>query len=718
MSANLPLDGVQVLDFGQYLAGPLAAMILADHGAHVVRINPPGGPRWDTTLNAALFRGCREHLTLDLRVSRDRARVVEMIRKADILIENFRPGVTGDLGIGPEECIGRAPRLIYCSLPGFGSDDARAELAAWEGVVMAAAGAYRLPGSSLIPGLGGPVHESVFSPLPLGSVFAAIEGVMAIVAALIARERDGLGQRIEVPLSDALLEAAGLAALSLERNAPPSTDFGTGLYRCLDGRYIALFGIWFRHLKWFLEAADCQSWIDEGLVDYERLWSDPEASAELRRRLVELFSTRPASEWEELARSRGAVVGMMRSMTEWLAEPQATMSGAVANGGLAQLLDISSSPIARPAPRLASPRGGSPLAGTRVLDLTRVLAGPTACRLLAQLGADVIKVDGDRATSQASHREPAFHEQVNRGKRSICLDLHDRQDRARFEQLVASTDVVVENFTVGAAERMRIDETSLRVLRPDLVFAYINTYGTRGPWAAHRGFAEIANLTTGITERTIAGVEPPSGSYPAIDLPRWPFTDYAAGVVTAIGVLLGLYHRGRTGEAVRVDTSLAKVTTLAQLLYLNSDVPEPRGVGTKGWGVTQRLYSTNDGTVFIGAKRSQLGDLFSLFGIDNPADLERALATRTTDECRELCESIDVGIHRTVTVQELMAPGGVAATRGLRLEGWSDEFGAVVMPGPVARLYRTPMIAGELPRPFGTDRVSAMGGQWVDAESS
>jgi crotonobetainyl-CoA:carnitine CoA-transferase CaiB-like acyl-CoA transferase len=229
MSASLPLDGVKVLDFGQYLAGPLAAMILADHGADVIRINPPGGPRWDTTLNATLFRGRRDHLTLDLRLSRDRARVLDVISEADILIENFRPGVTSDLGIGPEQCIGRVPRLIYCSLPGFGSDDPRADQAAWEGVVMAAAGAYRLPGSSMIPGLGGPVPESVFSALPLGSVFAAIEGVMAVVAALIARERDGLGQRVEVPMSDALFEAAGLAALSLERNIPPSTDFGTGL---------------------------------------------------------------------------------------------------------------------------------------------------------------------------------------------------------------------------------------------------------------------------------------------------------------------------------------------------------------------------------------------------------------------------------------------------------------------------------------------------------
>src|SRR5690606_28531354 len=132
---------VRVVDFGQYIAGPMAAMLLGDFGADVIRIDAPTGPRFDTPANATFNRNKRS-IALDLKDRRDREIAVRLVERADVVIENFRPGVMDRLGLGARAMTARNPRLIYVSLPGFGSDDPRAGMRAWEGVLGAATGCY------------------------------------------------------------------------------------------------------------------------------------------------------------------------------------------------------------------------------------------------------------------------------------------------------------------------------------------------------------------------------------------------------------------------------------------------------------------------------------------------------------------------------------------------------------------------------------------------
>ena len=138
------LDGVRVIDFGQYIAGPLTAMLLADQGADVIRVDPPGGPLWDTPANATWNRG-KHSITLHLKQPDDLAVATRLIASADVMIENFRPGVMERLGLGWQTASSSNPRLIYCSLPGFASDDPRAQVRAFEGVIGAATATYRSP---------------------------------------------------------------------------------------------------------------------------------------------------------------------------------------------------------------------------------------------------------------------------------------------------------------------------------------------------------------------------------------------------------------------------------------------------------------------------------------------------------------------------------------------------------------------------------------------
>lgn len=109
---NGPLAGIRVIDFGQYIAGPAVGMILADQGAEVVRVDPPGGPRWHTPANAILNRG-KQSIVLDLKHGEDNEIAQRLIATADVVVENFRPGVMARLGLGAEDMTGRYPGLVY-----------------------------------------------------------------------------------------------------------------------------------------------------------------------------------------------------------------------------------------------------------------------------------------------------------------------------------------------------------------------------------------------------------------------------------------------------------------------------------------------------------------------------------------------------------------------------------------------------------------------------
>ncbi len=730
-----PLAGVRVVDFGQYLAGPLLGMLLADQGADVVRVDPPGGPSWDTPVNAVLLRG-RRSISLDLRDELDRARAQVLLASADVLIENFRPGVADRLGIGPSLAMDVNPGLVYVSLPGFGSGDPRSGSAAWEGVVMAAAGGY------VVPERQGPM----FSALPLGSVFGALESAVAVVAALIARDRDGLGQLVEMPLFDALFEAGGAGAV-LERPGPfKYGDLALAWYRCADGRYIALASAWFRHLEWFVRAAGCEAWIDEGLVDYDRMMTDPTAVAEVKARLIGLFAQRPAREWEEFGRAHGCSLAMPRSLAEWLDEDHPLIAGALVDGedpelgrvrmpgravrvstfastgvrprrpagadeedvraALDELRSELGPATSAPPPHASVPAGSAPpLTGVRVLDLTRVAAAPTCTKLLAQFGADVIKIDTD-PTGRAMVDEPIGHYVVNRGKRSIRLDLTDSSDRDVFGALLLTADAIVQNFTLGVDERLGIDESSVRLVAPDVVYTYLNAYGTVGPWADARGYADLLNCATGICDRSIGDVELESG-HPMlqVDRPRWPFTDYAAGALGAFATMLGLLQRRRTGIASRVETTLERAATLEQVIYAvayeGRDISEPRGEDP-GWAPLHRIYDTMDGAVFVGAHDAQSAALLEVIGADELENLPEAFGRLTTAGVIDALSLVDIGVHRIEQSGRLLADDGVAALIGLRVEDHSETNGRVLMVGPVARLSRTPSTAGLLAQPFGS----------------
>lgn len=645
------LDGVHVVDFGHYFAGPLLAALLAQNGAEVVHVDAPGGPRPAGLPDSFLNRG-KQRITLDLTQDRDRRIGLDLVRAADVVVENFRPGVMTRLGLGPDDTAAANPRVIYCSLPGFAADDPRAPIAAWEGVVMSATAGYRrlhehwdwkARAHADVPDAGRPL----FTGIPIASNTAALLGALAVVTALVHRDRTGTGTRLEIPLAEAMLEVVGfhleLPDFVGRRDDLPRPFLGS--YRSADGRFVDQVPYPRFVEKFLLAAGVWEEWRAAGLADLPRVFADPELKLRADERFTRLIGTRSAAEWEDIAIELGIPFAQVRTPAEWLAHEQARASGAVADvedpeygpvrmAGAA--LHLSRTPsrittrslpdddrqailsrlrgLAPTAPPATTARVSDepPLAGVSVVELSQVVAGPIAGRLLADYGADVIKVANPAPTGNNG-----FHgSYTNRGKRSVFLDVQDSDDRRLLWSAVQSADVLLQNYAYGAVERYGFGFENLHAMRPDLVYVSLGAFPRSGPWRGRRGHENQAVAATGLSAR-YGGV----GAWPSYQ--PYLVCDVGAGIMGALAAALGIYHRNRSGQGQHISSSLSQVATLHQGLYLFSGpdharMPEPTGPGAHGWSALQRLYQAADGWLFLAATTDQLDSLRQATGL--PAD--------------------------------------------------------------------------------------------------
>ncbi len=698
------LNGVRVLDFGQYLAGPLVALLLAENGADVIRVDPPGGPVWDHPANAVLQRSKRS-IVLDLKTTAHLAVARDLISSADVVIEGFRPGVMARLGLAAEEATSADPRLIWCSLPGFAADDPRAAVAGWEGIVSSAAGLYP-------PGLFAIRDPPRFSAVPMASTFAAAIAAHSIAAALLTRAHTGRGERIEVPLFDAAFDAIAIygeapgtlaqAGFGHEQARIANPAFGTeSPYVCRDGRYIANCGSPPRGLHRFWDAH----------VDVElKARTDPAGEAEAREQLTAVFAQRDAQDWERILQEDfGAAVAATLTTSEWLDDEHARSSGSVFDvsdpvlgetrqaGSVlrysrgapgvrfprhlvgADTTAVIEELAALPDRQFAPPQRSTdslPLAGVRVLDLTNLLAGPIGGRILAEYGADVIKINkaaigfGDADPMADDPITFIGHRTTGAGKRTMFLDLKSARGRRLLDELVRTADVVHTNMPPDTAARLGIDEARLRVLNPRIVYSSSRLHAAGG-WRGHfRGHEDLAEHVTGMSIRYGGGL--PDGMHGII------VNDHATGHFAAFGVLLALLARERTGAGEAVETSLSQTATYFQIpymiKYLGATWAEPSGREAMGWGPSDRLYRAADGWLWVAAPGDHgLADLLrtGLFaeavdahGRAIEVELERAFVKRPTLQWQSLLEEHRIASHPFRTIADVM-DDDVATSRGL-----------------------------------------------------
>jgi crotonobetainyl-CoA:carnitine CoA-transferase CaiB-like acyl-CoA transferase len=509
------------------------------------------------------------------------------------------------------------------------------------------------------------------------SIGAAYFATLGIASALRAREVTGSGQRITTSLLQGALAAVCLNWQRVEKPDAPlywmwpvDSRSIEGLYECADGRWVHH---WTVRPHWVLGSSEGDTLQSVGLDaayrdDPDRVSMEADgllAGIFLHPLLTEAFKKFPSAEWEQAAEEAGLGVTTVRSPAEALADKLFLADGCVVaindpevgtirHAG--SLLEFSATPgeVSRPAPQpgehteliLAEAEASSigskkdepsaigklehPLAGIRVLDLGLGVAGPFTGRVLADLGADVIKVHALHDTYWAGTHMGLG---TNRGKRSIALNLKSEGGRAVLERLIERADVLTTNWRPGAAARLGIDYETLQERYPRLV--YCNTRGyEKGPRSALPGTDQnIAALT---------GAEWEDGACDAGNPPLWSRSnmgDTGNALLAAIAIAAALYHRERTGEGQAVATSIVNAGLFhTSYAWIDANgAPADWGhvdVDQYGLGPFYRLYSCSDDIwIFLAAvSPEERNELFDVMNI--PKD-----ATRENEETASLLTS-------------------------------------------------------------------------------
>jgi crotonobetainyl-CoA:carnitine CoA-transferase CaiB-like acyl-CoA transferase len=639
-----PLHGLQVVEVGQYIAAPFAATLLADQGAEVVKIERPGGDpyRRDPARFAAWNRGKRS-VELDLASADGLAAARQLIDGADVVVENLRPGAMDRLGLSSASLRELHPDLVTCSISAFGTSGPARDDPGWEPLVHARAGVQQ----GMFTG-----DHPIWLPFPMASVGAALLAVIGVGAALVKRETTGYGQHVETSLFEAMLYLNAGPVFHRPGHRPKvyrqtrSPILHT--YTTSDGRgmQINLSGTerW-RELCRLIELED------DGGLDF----SDPASLAQLNDRqwcdrmrgdLGRRFAERTADEWEEALLVFPAAVAKCATLEEWLAHPQVRANELLAgpDGSNSGVRGLVRSPIRMEtggAGKISRRHGseGGALAGHRVIDMSSFWAGPLAARFLAELGADVVKVEppGGEGAFQLMSVVPNIYMDANRSKRGLTLDLRAEEDRRRLFDLVGVADVVVENAVAGTWEQLGLSGEQLRAVNPTLVYARAKGFGLQGPLAARPSFDYVVQAATGM-EMTQGGGTPQPVNFTA--------NDYGTGLHLAAGIVLALLARARGTAVSTVEASLMVTATVFQSEHVaqlawhgrrDDDVGEDQ----RGPSAACHLYAASDGWVAVCAvtpeQRSALGQALALPEL-SVLDITPKVAAMTVDAaCALLC---------------------------------------------------------------------------------
>jgi crotonobetainyl-CoA:carnitine CoA-transferase CaiB-like acyl-CoA transferase len=591
-------------------------------------VEPPGGdpfrfqPAW-----ISWNRG-KKGVLLDLGTTEGRAHAIELVAAADVLVESFRPGDMAERGLSYDILSQRYPRLVYCSITGFGQKGPLARVKGYEGVVAAKAG--RMLNLQGQPNREGPVYSAV----PTGSWHASQAALRGIIAALRVRDACGRGQWVQTSIVQSLASPhdnnvgdGGLVNVQMQRRDPKfaraprgrgESSIGYIPVRTRDGAWLQHANQRVPHIQGHLKAIGLGHLLADGR--FARVPSLSKENRELlRREILKAQLEKSADEWMEIYLKDGEIAAEpYRDSIQAMNHPAVLDNRTVAEihdprvgplRTLAPLVDLADTPgapsgaapdigqhnsevLGRLRPAAASGRLGEaaaahlparapahPLSGVTILDLATVQAGPYAASMLADLGARVIKIDatdkrldeGRRSSAQALADVRTYA-----GKESMQVDLQTPEGKEILHKLIARADVLSHNYRLGVAERLKIDWETCRRLNPRLVYAWMGTYGEKGRHARRPGAHPIPGAIMGGARRQMGrGMPPPAAAVmdieDIVEATRWIMKsnwgpDQNTSAAVATGIILGLRARDLSGKGQPVN-----VTMLNANAWTNAD---------------------------------------------------------------------------------------------------------------------------------------------------
>jgi crotonobetainyl-CoA:carnitine CoA-transferase CaiB-like acyl-CoA transferase len=592
MLAGDALRGVRVVDLSEGLAGPLAAMELADFGADVVRLG--SAPSVGDDPESLVWHRAKTFL------DEGSSDVAALLADADVCVVSDAPSrLTGSAASAAVACAAN-PRLVHLSTPPFLDGDAPWAsgvasdplLAAWAGTSLRQASVEDVPVESIYPHL---------------STVQGLWAAACAVAALVEREASGLGQAVTVGGMHGALVASG-AAFNFDPSAPDpqpgrARPGGSGgavpfyrTYQCGDGRWLFLAALTPRFTALAFGVLGL-----EGLLEDERLGGkgraaliSPEHAGWAIEEIAAVFRTRPRDEWLAALAKAGCPAGPLLERDDWLDHPQLVAIGMVRRTDDGVVMPANPIHFAAPSPGGAALRpstGNGPLGGVKVLDLGAIIAGPLGASLLGELGADVIKVEPPTGDS---FRGPGFAA-YNKGQRGIVLDLQRDEGRSALLRLAETADVVMDNYRPGVLGRLRLRHEDLREVNPSVITLSVTGFGEGGPLGNEPGFDPVLQAMSGMMTAQ-GGDGDPVFSTVAVN-------DVATAASSALAVCVALFDRARTGQGRRIWTSLAGTSALLQagaIVRAPGRAPAPRG-GTDfpGPAADDRYHRVADGWVRV-----------------------------------------------------------------------------------------------------------------------
>lgn len=604
------LDGIRIIDMSAGLAPAVATMLLAEAGADVVKVEStvpgvermlPGFRTWNRS---------KRSVALDLDSPEGRSNLDRLLAAADVFVHELSPQRAADRDLDDTSVAHRHPRLIVSSVLSWPANHPDAERPVDELLAVARLG---ICDEQAAVRRDGPVYVR----FPLGSWCAAYLAAAGIAARLICRERTGLAGPAHTSLVQGALVPMGMHWSRAER---PSPGLATGMpkmgrgsqmtvFQCADGLWVHIMGDPTKaplvrealaaigvstpdSMTTVLRSRPQQQWLEE-------LWAH-DVPVQPCLPFGAIFD-------DEQARANGYVIDFddpevgpitVAGSPLTITPPQMVRGPAPALGAQTALVDrewTARRPTPLP-PQHAPVRW--PLEGVKVLDLGSYLAGPYGPMLLADLGADVIKVES--TTGDAMRGTGWAFAGCQRGKRGVSLDLRSPGSKPALAALVRWADIVHHNIRMPAARRLGIDEDAIRAINPDAIFCHASSYGPRGPRADWPGFDQLFQAQCGWESAGAGDGNPPMWH-------RFGFMDHLCALSSVVATLLALYRRDQTGESSAVAASLlgAGALTVSET-YKRPDgslASTPQLDGDQmGVSEGRRLVALADGWVAVAAE--------------------------------------------------------------------------------------------------------------------
>jgi crotonobetainyl-CoA:carnitine CoA-transferase CaiB-like acyl-CoA transferase len=746
------LDGVRIIELAQGIAGPYTGMLLAEQGAEVIKVEPPQGDKGRGTPGFHVWNRSKRSVVADPATRAGREFIQRLWTTADVVLLDTQPGDEAALGLGYDLLSQENPALIYCHLPAFGSQGPHARRYADDALVAAASG---LLGSQWSHRDGG-----VYLVIPIASYGAAFVASGSIAAALYERTHSGKGQKIEVSwLAGAFAMQTGtilyhpdMLRLFSARMNPLGPIPVYRLYQAQDDWLFVACGnttFWNK----FCLALEQPEWVSDPRYEKAPWGIAPEDRDKLAEKIAAIIATKPHEEWLRTLRAHDVPCAPVTSRQEFIAHRQTIHNGMrveledPALGKTVQMgvpVRLSHTPgaITGPAPLLGqhteevkislgqvkaslgqvkaslgqvnaglaeqTPNSElrTPLDGVLVLDFASYIAGTLGPMMLAQLGANVIKVESLQGDAFRSFGFGFLG--WNQGKRGLAVNLNSSEGREVVYDLVRRADVVVENLRPGATKRYGIDYDTLARLNPRLIYATVTAFGSSGPDHDQPGFDPLLQSRSGIMRAQGGHGHPPFYLTCGV-------CDYAAALLTAYGVSAALYARQRTGQGQHVETSLLNAAMAVQsgnfIFYDGRPDMENGQPDLWGTGALYRIYPTVNNSLFLAAvepshwqtlcealRRTDLSRRYSFSEASRePVEgtlgrlLAEAFASRTTEDWLALLDAAGVPCAPVLPLPPLFSDEHVAANE-LIATHTHPQWGEVRQTGILSKFSRTPAV--------------------------